>query len=70
MNEDSRERRRQAKALIVSALRIIRDIGHEYRIKPSEVIYALATLYKQQGSYSAYHWLTHAARQVREDERR
>ena len=70
MAEDFAMRRRQAKALIVSAMRIIRDTGYEYRIKPSEVIFALANLYKQSGSYSAYHWLTYAARQVQQDERR
>lgn len=70
MTDDFRMRRRQGKALIVSALRIIRDVSAEYRIRPSEVIYAFANLYKQGGHYSAFHWLTHAARQIQEDERR
>ncbi len=70
VEEPSRQRRKEARALIASALRIIRDTEKQYQIRPSETIKALATLHQDAGNYNASKHLYYASKQMRRDENR
>lgn len=62
-------KRAEAKKTIVSALRIIVELQHEYRISPTEVLTGLSTLYLRYNFYHAAQECRHAAFRLREGSR-
>jgi hypothetical protein len=69
MAEDDRERRRQARKLIISGLRIVLIAADEGTVPPSELIRILSIMYKRYKSNdSAFRHLGYAADQVAWDE--
>lgn len=70
MNGEEKSKRLQARQTIVSALRIIRNLQDSYNISTSEVLSALALMYREAACYDSAQWVGYAARQVREEEKR
>lgn len=70
MNEDYLQRRAQAKQTLISAIRVIRDIQRTYRIPTSYVLKGFAVVYRQEGYYDSFRWITYAIQQIKHDESR
>jgi hypothetical protein len=60
----------QARALIMTSLRIIRDMQLAYRIPTSSVLLAASRIYRNIGYYDSAQWTNYAARQIRGEELR
>jgi hypothetical protein len=60
----------QARALVMTSLRIIRDMQLAYRIPSSSVLLAMSRIYRNVGYYDSAQWVNYAARQIRSEELR
>jgi hypothetical protein len=61
---------RQARALIMTSLRIIRDMQVQYGIPTSSVLMALSRMYRDSTYFDSAQWTSYAARQIRSEESR
>lgn len=68
MTDELRFQRRQARMTVISALRVIRDLQLSYDIPTSEVLNALAFIYRDIAYYNSFKWVKFAAKQIRKEE--
>ncbi len=70
VEESDPKQRKQAKALIASALKIITNLEKQHGIPSSETCKALAKLHQKNGNYNASQHFYYASKQMQKDERR